>query len=401
MKSPRHVLILECALSGHHSVYLERIASGFLDNGDEVTVTTLRRDLGSTCIDRLRTKYGKQVSIFVIEDAEYDAAFGTWMGEAGRELALRQLFGRVYRHVYDLRLVDYVFLPYVDYCLHALGALGSPFGKTEWGGICMRPSFHYAHFDVIAPAPKLARIKQSLLLRLLRVRSLQMLFTIDELLEQYVAQRNSSLASRIRYVPDPAELVGSHTRASARQHLGIPFNARVILCYGAIDERKGLDVLVNALNLPGAPSDISLLVVGKQSQWAKCLLSSSTSKSLIEQCRLHVVDAFVDDELQQAVFVASDAVWLGYKAHYSMSGVLVLSTLARKPVIATREGLIGWHTRKNRLGVVIDVSCIETVIEALKTLSSGRLNEPGLPQEWDRYWSWAGMIERLMRKRPC
>jgi hypothetical protein len=47
-------------------------------------------------------------------------------------------------------------------------------------------------------------------------------------------------------------------------------------------------------------------------------------------------------------------VWLGYKGHYGMSGVLVQAYRFNKPVIATADGLIGWFCRDGELGPVVD-----------------------------------------------
>ncbi|MCM2342310.1 glycosyltransferase [Rhodoferax sp.] len=364
-----HVLIVEAALTGHHSGYLGRIATAYMEAGHTITVTVLHRDAAHPAIDRLKMQFGEAFNVVPLDDAKYEAALHSHLGEAGRELALRRLFGQAYRFVHKAKPVDYVFLPYLDYCLYALGLLGAPFGPTQWGGICMRPSFHYGRYGVIAPKPKLANVKRALFLKLLRSKTLKSVYTIDELLHRYVAEWHTQWAHRLQYVPDPAELKGSHTYESARQALGIPDGAVVVLVYGAIDERKGLDVLVEAMCSPEVPKTLHLLVAGRQSAAIQPLMQSAQISSLTQEGRCHVINSFVDDAVEQMVFSATDIVWLGYRNHYAMSGVLVLSAIAGKPVIATQDGLIGWYTTIKNLGRTVNIKKLNQIISALQPVA--------------------------------
>ena len=356
-----HVLIIEAALTGHHPGYLGRIAAAYMEAGHTVTVTVLRRDASHPAIDRLKTQFGDEFNVLPLDDTKYDAALHSRLGESGRELALRRLFGQAYRTVQQVKSVDYVFLPYLDYCLYALGLLGSPFGSTQWGGICMRPSFHYRHFGVIAPTPKLANIKRALFLRLLQSKTLKSVYTIDELLHRYVAARHSQRAHRLQVVPDPAELNGNHTYESARQVLGVPAGALVVLVYGAITRRKGLEVLLEAISRAEVPKTLHLLVVGQQSADIKLLMQSSQVSVLMAQERCHVIDNFVDDAIEQMVFTGTDIVWLGYRNHFAMSGVLVLAALSKKIILGTQQGLIGWHIKEKQLGCTVDINDVSKV----------------------------------------
>jgi glycosyltransferase involved in cell wall biosynthesis len=306
----------------------------------------------------------------------------------GRELALRHMFGQAYRLVHQDKPVDYVFLPYLDYCLYALGLLGSPFGSTQWGGICMRPSFHYRNYGVIAPKPKLASVKQALFLKLLRSKTLKSVYTIDELLPRFVAEQHPQWEHRLKYVPDPAELEGSHTYESARRELGIPDDAVVVLVYGAMNERKGLDVLVEALSSPNVSKTLHLLVVGKQSESIQSLMNSVQFRAMAKEERCHVINGFVSDAVQQMVFVASDIVWLGYRNHYSMSGVLVLAAISGKPVIATQDGLIGWYTRTQGLGISVDTKNLYQIVDALQSITSDTTVEPKINRQILGQHSW-------------
>ncbi|HEY1608857.1 MAG TPA: group 1 glycosyl transferase, partial [Paraburkholderia sp.] len=82
-----------------------------------------------------------------------------------------------------------------------------------------------------------------------------------------------------------------------------------------------------------------------------------------------ILDRFIPDDLERSLFSACDAVWLGYKDHYGMSGVLVQAYRFGKPVIATADGLIGWFCRDGQLGPRIDDLTPASITQALDALA--------------------------------
>lgn len=369
-----HILIIESRLTGHHPVYLEKISSGFIEAGHIVTVGVSTNDTQHPLITSLSKRYEGRFHVQPISDAAISTAMAARLGDAGREFAMRRLFAQTFVQVMAIRPVDHVFLPYLDYCLHAIALLGAPFGKALWSGICMRPSFHYAEAGVVAPRPRFAAAKERLFFRLLRDRSLKCLFTIDELLHAHAVKKSPVWQPKIQYLADPAELIGNHTKETARQALGIPEDREVILVYGAIDARKGLKELLRVFESSKLNKKTSLLIVGKQSDWAKAELMSKITKSLRMEERLFEINEFVDAHTQQMVFAASNVVWLGYKKHYAMSGVLILSVIAGLPVLSTSVGLLGWFVKKYSLGFVVDINSSISVIEGVERCE-GYLND--------------------------
>ena len=367
-----HILIIEATLSGHHSGYLDRIASGYLDDGHFVTITVARRDVSHPVLVSLMHKFSNALNIVTLDDAAYDNALRSKLGEPGREIYLRRLFKQAYQNIHFSRKVDYVFLPYLDYCLYAIGLMGSPFGTTKWGGICMRPSFHYEKYDVVAPAPKMATVKRYLFKKILQNESLRCLYSIDELLCKYVTEFNSRLSKKVCYLPDPVEVIGEETYCSAREKLRFNSHIKVILVYGSLDERKGLVELTNFLVRNPHFGSIQLLVVGVVVEAFKFSDGYKNILKLVEQGRCIFINKYIDKFEEQCVFAASDVVWLGYKNHYSMSGVLVISALAGKPVIATEQGLIGWYARRHSLGINLDVCNSNKLFDIMNDLNEGK-----------------------------
>jgi hypothetical protein len=93
------------------------------------------------------------------------------------------------------------------------------------------------------------------------------------------------------------------------------------------------------------------------------------AKALSVSGRLHVLEQYLDDRLERTVLSATDSMWLGYAKFYGMSGVLVLAVRHGLPCIFTREGVIGYLGRKFAVGPEIDPDNLQTVVEALRSLT--------------------------------
>lgn len=386
-----HILVIEVNLTGHHSIYLEKVAEAHLDLGREITVVVSEDYKAHVVISRLRKLYSDLFHVVFLDKDECAQCIESSWGGVGREIGLWRLFRKIFHFVSSARPVNFVFLPYTDYCLNAIGLLGSPFDMTKWGGICMRPSFHYAACGVIAPDTRWSYLKRLLFNRVLRLDNLVCLFSIDELLVRHVHRHDSVLARQLHYLPDPAGLPLRLDVIGLRQQYNIPISAKVVLVYGSIDGRKGLFRLLDSLALFPELIEWHALIVGRQSPDVREALSSQQWASLKEENRLHTIDDFVSGEVEHQVFSLCDAVWAAYVGHYTMSGVLVRAGMYRKPVIANGYGLIGWYARTKKLGIILSNSK-ESVVAALRCLAepvgAREMGDNGHRQFAENTWSF-------------
>lgn len=369
--------ILEPHCSGHRMQYVRWIAQEALSRGHRVNLVTL-----SSCLDHplylvMQRECGGRIRTTVFPHSEHlnSEAWLEGQGTVGlvrREFIYYRLFSTYFRGLCNEERSDLIFVPYLDYCAHAVGLLGSPFGSAPWGGIVLRPSFHFAYVSVEGPVSKLHPFKKRLFFRMLGNKRLRRLFTIDETLVRYVDQNKPSLSGKLRFVPDPVQINGTQSRAQARQRLGISNDAVVLLVYGALSLRKGVDALLSAAQQSDFPSEVVILLAGRQDKEVRHLLASPQGAALRESGRLHELDRFLSDEEEYAVFGAADMVWLGYRGHYTMSGVLVQAGMMGLPLVACKEGLIGWLTHEHRLGLPIAIDDVRAVVGAIKRLARDR-----------------------------
>ena len=392
-----HVLIFEINLDGHHLIYLKKISESYLKSGRIVTIVISEKFKENSEINQLKISYGDSLNIFLLNEIDCKKSMKPVCGNIGREISLWRLFKKTFNLVKSIKKIDFVFLPYTDYCLNAIGLLGSPFGKTAWSGICMRPAFHYKYSGVIAPSSILLHLKKLLFYITLKNRTLHCIFSIDQLLVKYVHVRNPKIAHRLCYIPDPTEPPSEFDARVLRQNYKIDINANIILVYGAIDERKNLFQLLSALLIDKNLSSWHVFIVGKQSNSVRTELINDRWENI--RNRIYTIDAFVTDEVEQHVISMCDVVWIAYLAHYQMSGVLVRSGIYRKPIIACEEGLIGWYTKNYEIGVTIAPNKIADVSHALNKLSNS-INIKKFGENGSRLFknnTWNNFIKILMR----
>lgn len=375
--SPGTVLMIEPNLGGHRSVYLSKISEFFSERGADVIIVTLKGQVITQPMEKVLSLHPDIKIIFFDEDMSDFKNKTSLLSNVKREFYYWVLFRNIYNKVVDNYRVDSVFVPYMDYILYSIGLVGSPFLKTPFSGICMRPAFHFPRSGVEAPTGRMNLVKEFLFFRALKNKKLEKLYSIDELLVLYAQSNEQKLRNKIEFFPDPAEFVGGNTKSSARRVLNIRDEDSVVLIYGALDERKGVDKLIKGLNFVGVKNSPCLLFAGKQNEVIKEFLDCGFSKELKINNKLIELNRFLSEEEEQMCFAACDAVWLGYSSHYAMSSVLVKAAQMDKMIIGTSKGLIGFYVRNKNLGCLIEDEgfSFEKIVDYIKTFSPSKESE--------------------------
>ena len=229
-------------------------------------------------------------------------------------------------------------------------------------GIYFKPTFHYRFLAGDRPTEKdkIQRWREKLTLRrILHHPQLKTLFCLDPLaiepLEQFQPQ------AKIVYLPDPVEVEPQVLDSGIlKQRLGIDPNRLVLMFFGALDRRKGLYQLVEALTLlpPEIGRRLTILFVGKGS-------SSDLSQIELQLDRLGTATPlqiiqhyqFVPESEVASYFKLADLVLAPYQKHVGMSGILLLAAAADKPVLSSDYGLMGELVERYDLGMAVDSTC--------------------------------------------
>ena len=367
-----NVLVFEPHATGHHGPYLEWMVKGLLSNKFRLTIITSTESMNHPSVEEIERLAisDKKGNLNLISYKNPLTFIGNSNGVGAlfkREFFYWKMFRKWFHENADNIKPNVVFLPYLDYCLYAIGLLGSPFNKCPWVGLAMRPSFHYQKIGVLAPQPALSTVKRLLFHRVLGNRFLRCLLSIDEPLIEYLKDKNLPL-EKYAFLPEPAALSDSPDSMTAKRQLGLPEQRKLILVYGAITVRKGVFELLKALQRPDFPENVDVLFAGKLSDDVNDALMLPANAELFARERLRLLNRFISKDEEPVLFSASDIIWLGYRQHYNSSGVLVQAASAGRPVIACREGVIGWQTKRHNLGAVVSPSDSDALIEAIYAL---------------------------------
>jgi len=365
------VLIVEPHASGHHASYLRWIVKGAHARRWRVVIATSRAALSHPSLGCLSTDCG-DVELHLIADLPIDGGPAVRKHRLiRRELLYWKAFKRAAAEVSRQSPIDAVILPYIDYCFHALAILGSPFRGLPWCGISMRLRLD---IDESRSAPRSpSGLKWRLARRILGGKTLRMLFSINPSVQDMPSGWCSpALSSKLRYVCEPAEFHPAGGRDEARTALGIDAGKIAILAFGVIDERKGIDSLLNALVSHEDLENYVVILAGRQSAGVRNQLRIAPGADLESSNRLIVMDRFLTDIEQNALFTAADVAWLGYRNHIYMSGVLVLAGRAGMPVLGTRHGEIGRLIAKYGLGLSVSVDRPAELTAALLEMRDAR-----------------------------
>lgn len=355
------VLIIEPHASGHHASYLYWLARACDRRNWSVTIAASRSALVHPLLVSLKSVQAAGLEFQVMEELSVPDATSGRLRLLWREFAYWRAFNWALRDAEAMAAVDAVILPYLDYCHHVFGMLGTPFRGRSWCAISMRLSIETADGRVDRPP-----WKWRLAGRMLIERSCKSLFVINPSVRAIPPQWLAPEAARkLRYLPDPAELPTPCSRSEARAALHVPSPMLAILVFGSIDERKGVDLLLSALSSQERLRKFVVILAGRQSDGVRMLLNAPVPLALRSEGRLFVLDRYMDDLEQARVFAASDVVWVGYRNHLHMSGVLVLAGAAGLPVVATPRGEIGRLVEENALGQVALSESPADIAEAL------------------------------------
>jgi len=362
-----NIALIEPFLTGHRGEYLRWIVRALLLRGHRVFIATLEQSLKHPAAQGSLIEYGKGVSIVTESVPRTFGVSRNLLHMADTTIAFRTVFKRLYHKIRIGAEIDFAFLPFLDYCTYAIAIAGSPFKDTPWGGIVMRPAFHHSAFG-ISPPRFADPLKQKLFFRLLRNRYLRRVLTIDPTLHKYIAGVESESTERLMFVPDPSDVSRSLSQQHAKMLLDVPVQAPLLLVYGTLSGKKGIIELLHAAQQSSFPSDMHILLAGLQSEEIRMICQSDGTARMRNKGQLHTMDRFLDKTEESTVFSAADMVWIGYRNHFQMSGVLVQAGKMGLPVIACEEGLIGWLTKQHQSGIVVSVSRPDSIARGVREL---------------------------------
>jgi glycosyltransferase involved in cell wall biosynthesis len=214
-----------------------------------------------------------------------------------------------------------------------------------------------------------------------------------------------SLKGSIEIIPcgTDIERMGVIERPEARQQLGIPPEAKVVLYVGRFDQRKGIETLVRAIAQSSwrDQADLRLIIAGGfrpgQSDGIEC----DRIKAIVKELSLEAIVTFpgrlTDSDLPSYYAAANVCV---VPSHYEPFGLVAIEAMAcRTPVVASKVGGLQFTVIPEVTGLLVPPQDEAAFAQAIDRILSNpawadQLGEIGR-QRVDIAMSWESVACRL------
>ena len=192
------------------------------------------------------------------------------------------------------------------------------------------------------------------------------LHLLDPLVYNAVKARGGALADHISLLPDPVPPMLDMTRKEARQRLQLPEDGRYIVSAGALDSRKGTDLLIRAFRQSKRADNDRLLLAGRLAPDMRKLVDCEC-KEWVASNRIIAMDRFISDEEFNFAITAADVVCTPYRRHIGSASIAIRAASAERFVLASDYGWLGHIVPQFGLGRVCDVESIDVLSSELTT----------------------------------
>ena len=372
INSDRKLMLFDLSIYGHHPSYIQHFISYWsqqeLPGSLNIVVSQKFFQEHSDLVKQSAELKRKDINFIAISQEE-EANLKPRNSSINRNILAFQEW-RLFCKYADLLKATQGLIMYLDpYLLPLAVGMQSP---CSFSGIYFRPTFHYPSFSSYIPSWKnrLQQWREKFILnRVVRNSQLKTLFCLDPFVVKHI--NNFKSEARAIHLPDPVslQLKDEYLLNNLRQRLKIKTGKKVFLLFGALNGRKGIYQLLEAIQLlPSALcQQICLVFVGEANSTDKALIQSKVAAT----CQTQTVQIiqhyeFVPEQDVQAYFQLADVVLAPYQRHVGMSGILLLAAAANKPVLSSNYGLMGEMVRLNQLGIAVDSTVPEEIAKGLQ-----------------------------------
>jgi glycosyltransferase involved in cell wall biosynthesis len=171
-----------------------------------------------------------------------------------------------------------------------------------------------------------------------------------------LGRQSPRMAACCSLMPDPVEPPSTLSRSEARRKFNLPEDGRYIGCAGAIDRRKGIDVLVCAFRDAAsrmAPND-RLLLAGPFDPSIKRFLDQELARELASE-RVLVLDRHLSVTEMNDVIAALDVVCTPYPHHVHSASIVIRAASHGRYVLGNAIGWMKNTIERFHLGECCDV----------------------------------------------
>lgn len=346
------VVLAETDLAGHRLPYLVAFARAFAEAGCRVV-----------CLSPQPEELGRELDGLVAEEDRYVIPYPGNLNPYEKWGAL----GTFLRQHTNTIQPDLVFMPYLDgyfYLDHGrfpkvkTWLLDSLF-PFAWAGLLVHPEYLPAAATTV----------------LVKSEQCKRLFLLDERYVERLASQHGVL--HVERLPDFAD---SRT-AVLPEELAALFrdtNGLKVVSLGHMAKRKGVLTLLDMAQVSAESGAMTAFALGYFDAGSFSAGEWERLQALREQPSANVrlwMEALPDEGTFNAAIAAADVVYIGYLDFPHSSNLLTKAAQIGKPVLASRNGVIGERVIAYGLGEVFDPENVREGLAALEKLRDFRFDE--------------------------
>ncbi|GAB3541183.1 glycosyltransferase [Spirosoma fluminis] len=344
----RKILLFDTIINGHHADYLTHLIHYWLHyriKGELIVVTQASFE---PAFQQLLAQDPAQTTVRFISIPPEDIA------RVHQSSVLRRSFNE-----WNL-LLDYIreHTP-----THALMMYSDIFQLALWcgrkspcpvSGIYFRPDFHY-------PAPPGLKARLNMVRKKVTLQGaldrgvLKNLFCLDH--SAVPALRAMTPSVTVVPLPDPVKSypIDPAEVAQLRLELGIDPARKVFLLFGTLEDRKGIEPLLESLKQlnPSVHSRVCVLLVGAikpdYQQQIEHLITE-----VAPTIQISCVFRDTRGKQIQLYFELADYALALYQRHTGMASVIIRAAVSGKPLLSSDYGYMGQLVQQEQLGAVVD-----------------------------------------------
>lgn len=381
INSDRKLMLFDLSIFGHHPSYIQHFINYWTTQSSpgslDIVVSPKFLQEHSDVV-KLAAFNQEEINFIAITQEE-EANLKSRNSGINRNIRAFQEWKLFCKYAQSLKSTQGLIMYFDPYLLALAIGMKSPCSVS---GIYFRPTFHYSSFSnyTTSWSNSVQQWREKFILnRVLRHPQLKTLFCLDPFAVKHINKFDSTSAV---HLPDPVGLPNQNKCqiASLKERLGINLGKKVFLLFGALNGRKGIYQLLEAIGLlpPVLCEQMCLVFVGEANPTDRALIKSKVAATCQAQ-PVQIIEhyEFVPEQDIQAYFQLADVVLAPYQRHVGMSGILLLAAAANKPVLSSNYGLMGEMVQRYQLGISVDSTLPEEIANSLQRCLEESLEEIG------------------------
>ena len=197
------------------------------------------------------------------------------------------------------------------------------------------------------------------------LKSFDAFVVLSEKVNQDLLSYRPDAASKVISHPTYAQFGAKKDFQVAREYFNIEKEAKVLLFFGLIRDYKGLDILIEAMNLldEGYVLLIAGEIYGDKYKYMKAI-------EAIDKGQVIIHDQFIPDENVANYFSAADCCVLPYKSG-TQSGIQAIAASFELPVLVSKNGGLHESLTDGKNGFVIEELTPLALSDKIQNIFSG------------------------------